>query len=278
MDGLGSMQAMLCRRVSISGIKVEQAEVKKEEIKTNNDEAKKLEGVIGDGKAGENTTNNETSQTVEYEELVQTVVREKVTTERKDLTKRLLRKLLTECNYFEMIKESNPMVYDGIKSKIKNFQPIFHSITPEGLNSRLTFLNQCMRPGDTIPTAVEVGGQTQFQYNDVFNSAFGTPPICVLRVGDFYHSKIVIDQLSFKYEEAKFDINPEGIGVQPMIADVTINFNFIGGQGINNPVSELQNALSFNYYANTEMYDDRATVTEEVLSTFDFQVLDQIKN
>ena len=278
MDGLGSMQAMLCRRVSISGIKVEQAEVKKEEIKTNNDEAKKLEGVIGDSKAGENTTNNATSQAVEYEELVQTVVREKVTTERKDLTKRLLRKLLTECNYFEMIKESNPMVYDGIKSKIKNFQPIFHSITPEGLNSRLTFLNQCMRPGDTIPTAVEVGGQTQFQYNDVFNSAFGTPPICVLRVGDFYHSKIVIDQLSFKYEDAKFDINPEGIGVQPMIADVTINFNFIGGQGMNNPVSELQNALSFNYYANTEMYDDRATVTEEVLSAFDSEVLDQIKN
>ncbi len=263
MDGLGSMQAMLCRRVSISGIKVEQAEVKKEEIKTNNDEAKKLEGVIGDDKAGENTTNNATSQTVEYEELVQTVVREKVTTERKDLTKRLLRKLLTECNYFEMIKESNPMVYDGIKSKIKNFQPIFHSITPEGLNSRLTFLNQCMRPGDTIPTAVEVGGQTQFQYNDVFNSAFGTPPVCVLRVGDFYHSKIVIDQLSFKYEDAKFDINPEGIGVQPMIADVTINFNFIGGQGINNPVSELQNALSFNYYANTEIYDERAVATED---------------
>ncbi len=170
------------------------------------------------------------------------------------------------------------MVYDGIKSKIKNFQPIFHSITPEGLNSRLTFLNQCMRPGDTIPTAVEVGGQTQFQYNDVFNSAFGTPPVCVLRVGDFYHSKIVIDQLSFRYEDAKFDLNPEGIGVQPMIADVTINFNFIGGHGINNPVSELQNALSFNYYANTEMYDDRATVTEEVLSTFDSEILDQIKN
>ncbi len=103
LDGLGSMQAMLCRRVSISNINVQQAEVKKEETKNNDDKSKKVEGVIGDDKAGENTTNNATSQTVEYEELVQTIVKEKVTTERKDLTKRLLRKLLTECNYFEMI-------------------------------------------------------------------------------------------------------------------------------------------------------------------------------
>jgi len=197
---------------------------------------------------------------------------------RTDLTKRLLRKLLNEANYFEMIKETNPMIYDGIRSKFKNFHPMFHSITPEGLNSRLTFLNQCMRPGDTIPTAVDNGGKTQFEYNDVFNSAFGTPPVCVLRVGDFYHSKIVIDRLTIKYEDAKFDINPEGIGLQPMIAEVDLSFNFIGGHGINNPVSELQNALSFNYYANTEMYDDRATITEDVLTKFDSEVLKDIKD
>lgn len=197
---------------------------------------------------------------------------------RTDLTKRLLRKLLNEANYFEMIKETNPMIYDGIKSKFKNFHPMFHSITPEGLNSRLTFLNQCMRPGDTIPTAVDNGGKTQFEYNDVFNSAFGTPPVCVLRVGDFYHSKIVIDRLTIKYEDAKFDINPEGIGLQPMIAEVDLSFNFIGGHGINNPVSELQNALSFNYYANTEMYDDRATITEDVFTKFDSELLKDIKD
>jgi hypothetical protein len=197
---------------------------------------------------------------------------------RTDLTKRLLRKLLNEANYFEMIKESNPMIYDGIKSKFKNFHPMFHSITPEGLNSRLTFLNQCMRPGDTIPTATDNGGKTKFEYNDVFNSAFGTPPVCVLRVGDFYHSKIVIERLTLKYEDAKFDINPEGIGLQPMIASVDLSFNFIGGHGINNPVSELQNALSFNYYANTEMYDDRATITEDVFTKFDSELLKDIKD
>lgn len=155
---------------------------------------------------------------------------------------------------------------------------MFHSITPEGLNSRLTFLNQCMRPGETIPTAVDNGGKTQFEYNDVFNSAFGTPPVCVLRVGDFYHSKIIIERLQIRYEDGRFDINPEGIGLQPMIAEVDLSFNFIGGHGINNPVSELQNALSFNYYANTEMYDERATITEDVLTKFDSELLADIKN
>jgi hypothetical protein len=54
-----------------------------------------------------------------------------------------------------------------------------------------------------------------------------------------------------------------------MIAEVDLSFNFIGGHGMSNPVAELQNALSFNYYANTEMYDDRATITDNVLSKFD---------
>jgi hypothetical protein len=37
----------------------------------------------------------------------------------------------------------------------------------------------------------------------------------------------------------------------------------IGGHGLKGPVEKLQNALSFNYYANTEMYDERAEATED---------------
>ena len=276
-DGVASVQAMLCRRVSISDIDVTPAPTTPENNITNEigaNESQLPEPLAADV----NNPNNTPSQASLTPKVVNTVVKDKQNVLRTDLTKRLLRKLLSECNYFEMVKESNPMLYDGIKSKFKNFHPMFHSITPEGLNSRLTFLNQCMRPGDTIPTAVDYGGQTQFEYNDVFNSAFGTPPICVLRVGDFYHSKIVIERLTLKYEEAKYDINPEGIGIQPMIAEVDLTFNFIGGHGMANPVAELQNALSFNYYANTEMYDDRATVTEDVLANFDSEVLDDLKN
>ena len=60
-----------------------------------------------------------------------------------------------------------------------------------------------------------------------------------------------------------YDLNPEGIGVQPMIANVSMNFKYIGGQGLEGPVSELQNALSNNYFANTELYEPSATTNEE---------------
>jgi hypothetical protein len=177
-----------------------------------------------------------------------------------------------------MLEESNPMFYNGFKDKLKYFQPAFHALTPEGLNSRLTFLQQCMRPGDTIPTVQESGGARTLLYNDAQNSAFGAPPICILRFGDFFHTKIAIDTLTIGYKDAILDLNPEGIGVQPMIAEVSISFNFIGGHGLKEPVSRLQNALSFNYYANTEIYDDRAEVTDKGPIATDEQIAELFEN
>jgi hypothetical protein len=172
------------------------------------------------------------------------------------ISKQVIRKLLSEADYFKFMKESNPFVYDSLREKLKYFHPAFHSMTPEGLNERLTFLLQCTRPGDTIPTKQPGGTLID---KDARNTAFGAPPICILRVGDFYHSKVVIDSCNFTYDDGKFDLNPEGIGVQPMIVNVTMGFKFIGGQGLKGPIDELQNALSFNFFGNTEMYDERAT-------------------
>jgi hypothetical protein len=188
-----------------------------------------------------------------------------------NITKKVVRALLTECDYFEVIKETTPMVFDNLKDKLKFFQPSFHSITPEGLNSRLTFLQQCMRPGDTIPT-IKSDGETQtLNYNkDASNTSFGAPPVLVLRIGDFYNTKIIPDGLNISYEG--LDLNPEGIGVQPMIATISLQFKFVGGSGLKESVDKLQNALTFNYYANTEIYDDRADVTDIESS----RVLDQI--
>jgi hypothetical protein len=199
---------------------------------------------------------------------------------KKELTGKLVRKLLCECDYFEMLNNESPMIYNGLKEKLKYFHPAFHAITPEGLNKRLVFLQQCMRPGDTIPTVVETGADTTtLLYKDAFNSAFGAPPICVLRVGDFWHTKVVIDSLSLTYpKDGQWDINPEGIGLQPMIAEVSISFNFIGGHGLAEPVQQLQNALSFNFYANTEMYDERATQTEIVKGNYSKEDIDRILN
>ena len=189
------------------------------------------------------------------------------------ISKKILRELLTECSYFELIQQTDKLIYESIKDRFKFFNPAFHSITPEGLNSRLVFLNQCVRPGRTIPTKSEPGGS---EITDAFNTNFGSPPVLVLRFGDFYNSKIIPNTLSISYENL-FDINPEGIGIQPMIAKVTLSYNMIGGQGLAKPVEKLQNALSFNYYANTEMYDERADETES-LAAVDNSLIESLRN
>jgi hypothetical protein len=163
------------------------------------------------------------------------------------VVKKTVQKLFTECSYFERIKKEDPFIYETINQKIKNFHPAFHAMTPEGLNSRLTFLHQCTRQG---PSIIERAGQAQ-------NMAFGRPPICILRIGDFYYTKIVIDSMNINYEPLQWDLNPEGIGVQPQIAKVDLNFSFIGGSSIEGPIRQLQNAVSFNFFANTSVYNPR---------------------
>ena len=253
--------AMACRRAFISSIKstLTQTPAQQPVAFTQQTQA----GTTQDVLVGTVTPVTTTVQTVEESWV-----------ERDNITKRVLRSLLSECNYFETIKEETPMVYDNLKEKLKFFQPAFHSMTPEGLNTRLTFLQQCMRPGDTIPTIKTVGQTNELQYNNAVNTAFGAPPVLVLRVGDFYNTKIIPTSLALTYEE--LDINPEGIGIQPMIANVTMGFNFVGGSGLKESVDKLQNALTFNYYANTEMYDERADVTDDSYKVIDKDFLKSI--
>jgi len=177
-----------------------------------------------------------------------------------NVMQRIIMKMLSECYYFKKLEEDSPLAFKSLTEKIKYFHPAFHSMTPEGLNSRLTFLLQCVRPGDTIPVkgfadSVDIGAR---------NTSFGPPPICVMRIGDFYHSKIIIRDVNITFDEAVWDLNPEGIGVQPMIANVSLQIAFIGGQGLDKPVERLQNALSSNFFANTEMYDERSTITSNI--------------
>ena len=189
------------------------------------------------------------------------------------VSKIILRRLLSECDYFQLVNESNPMFYDTIKEQIKYFSPAFHAITPEGLNSRLTFLQQCTRPGDTIPI-IDADGRPK--YNSAINTSFGAPPVLVLRVGDFYNTKIIPTSMNVTYDPLILDLNPEGIGVQPMIAKITMNFNFVGGSGLKQPIDTLQNALSFNYFANTEMYDERAEFTDDSFKKIDEELVKSI--
>jgi hypothetical protein len=174
-----------------------------------------------------------------------------VKNENQNLNKEVKNQLYDESRYFNRLKFNSPLVFDAFKDRINHFNPAFHSMTPEGLNSRLTFLQQCTRQGPTLEKV------------DTKNLAFGRAPVCILRIGDFYHTKIVIDSLNIDYEPLIWDLNPEGIGVQPMLANVTLSFKFVGGSSLQGPINILQNALSFNYYANTQVYDPRASYIKE---------------
>lgn len=157
--------------------------------------------------------------------------------------------------YFKNLKDTDYNYYKNLIDKIQYFSPAFHSITPEGFNARLTFLQQCLRQGPTgtvgsTDSSVPAG-----------NLAFGRAPYCVLRIGDFFHTRIIINSMSITYESGdnvQYDLNPEGIGVQPMMAKVQLNVKFLGGQDIAAPVNRLQNAVSYNYYANASIYDRHA--------------------
>jgi hypothetical protein len=196
-----------------------------------------------------------------------------------DVMKRLIMKTLSECFYFKKLEEDSPIQFSSLKEKLRYFHPAFHSMTPEGLNSRLTFLHQCIRPGDTLP----IKGLSDEADLNARNTTFGPPPICVIRIGDFYHSKVVIKDVGITFDDGVWDFNPEGIGVQPMIASVTLQVSFIGGHGLERPVEKLQNALSSNFYANTEMYDERSIPTNTKIAGVDAEeytksFLEQIQN
>lgn len=162
-----------------------------------------------------------------------------------------------EATFFSMLEKEEPFLHHKISDKVKYFDPAFHSINPEGFNARLTFLQQCTRQGPTIGNS-----DNHTADNTANNLAFGRPPVCILRIGDFYYTKIIIDGLTINFDPLMWDLNSEGIGVMPMIADVNLRFKFIGGSSLAGHITRLQNALSFNYYANTEVYDNRAEIAE----------------
>ena len=162
-----------------------------------------------------------------------------------------------EYTYFKQINENDDMVKRYISDKVDYFDPAFHSITPEGFNARLTFLHQCTRQGPTI-SASDLGMGSAYGAG---NLSFGRAPFCILRIGDFFNTKICIESVNIEYDNGggvQWDLNPEGVGLQPMYANVTLNFTFLGGSDIAGPVARLQNAASFNYYANTSVYDRRS--------------------
>ena len=175
--------------------------------------------------------------------------------------------------YFANVR-GNEMIYKNILDKVRYFDPAYHSITPEGFNARLTFLHQCTRQGPTnaVTSGRVKGKETDESGNTLTNGSpdylkfagnlsFGRAPYCILRIGDFFNTKICIDSMSINYDNnggVQWDLNPEGVGVQPMYANISISFKFLGGQDITRPIERLQNAVTANYYANASVYNRHA--------------------
>lgn len=144
-------------------------------------------------------------------------------------------------------------ILKGFQSITKNyFYPAFHSQTPEDFHKRLTFLQQCTRQGNAIKSTPEVDENGIAR---VKNSVFGKQPISILRVGDFFYTKVIIENVTVDYDDTTWDMNPEGRGFQPTIARVTLQMKVLGGQSLKGPIDALQNAVSFNYYANSTFND-----------------------
>lgn len=227
------------------------------------------EVVLEDGTVIVTETPNGGEETQENQEKIVTAV----TSVNKD-------ELLTYDNEYLYFSEigNDDVSLENIRNKVSIFTPAFHSVTAEGFNARLTFLHQCTRQGPTYSlTNAEIEQKEYDKENESesdknkkkVNSylsyagslAFGRAPYCVLRIGDFFNTKICIESLSIDYNNGdgiQWDLNPEGAGVQPMMANININFKFLGGQDISGPIERLQNAVTANYYANASIYDRHA--------------------
>jgi hypothetical protein len=178
-------------------------------------------------------------------------------------------------NVFEERTKESKAIFDTFESiKTNHYQPAYHSQTPEDLHRRLTFLQQCTRQGSAKRfDVVDQNGVLR-----VKNSVFGRQPICILRVGDFFYTKVIIESVTVDYNDTTWDMNPEGFGMQPMIAKVTLQMKVLGGQSLSGPIDALQNAVSFNYYANStftnkgmysrpsQVANDQSTYMEGVLA------------
>ena len=93
------------------------------------------------------------------------------------------------------------------------FRPAFFSGDKVDFVNRMEFLSQCTRPSRN-------NKDTGFQ--------FINPPVCHIKLGDWFNYDVVINSVSVNYEEVPwtFDLDFNG-RVQPMWANVTLQFNIV---------------------------------------------------
>ena len=145
---------------------------------------------------------------------------------------------------FEKLNKLNkvPVGYE----KLKTFTPSFNSQTPFDFTKRYVFLHQLTRPGKLDKNITTVD-----------NIVFGRMPVFILRYGDFIHTKAIANSINFDIQDSTWDLNPEGMGVIPLICNVTMDLTLIGGQSLAGPIDRIQTANDSSFIANTSFNSGR---------------------
>lgn len=144
--------------------------------------------------------------------------------------------------------------FDSIKEN--EIKPIFHSQTPYDLIKRYIFLHQLTRPFSTEEYKNADGTTKQLVGS---NSVFGRMPVIVLRIGDLFNTKALVNSLNFSFDDSTWDFNPEGMGAIPMFCKVSMDLTFIGGQSLESPIDILQTANDYNFVATSSYSDNYST-------------------
>jgi len=108
---------------------------------------------------------------------------------------------------------------ERINTMVKNlaFQPAFFSGDKVDFVTKMDFLGKLTRPSSAK-------GNSGF--------SFTRPPVCHIKLGDWWDSDIIIDSVSFNMTNAPWTLDSGR--VQPMWATVSINFKFVGSYGSSN--------------------------------------------
>jgi hypothetical protein len=152
---------------------------------------------------------------------------------------------------FEEIKKNNkfPVGFE----KLNTFTPSFNSQTPFDFTKRYVFLHQLTRPSKLN------------NITSVDNTVFGRMPVFVIRYGDFIYSKAIARSINFDIQESTWDLNPEGMGVIPLMCNITMDLTLLGGQSLAGPIDRIQTANDSSFIANTSFnsgkYEDNKRFT-----------------
>lgn len=94
------------------------------------------------------------------------------------------------------------------------FQPAYFSGDKVDFINRMDFIAKLTRPARNTSTGS--------------GSLFTKPPVCHLTLGDFFNQDIIINSVSYSYDESLWTSDGLNSRMQPLMCNVTLDFNMIG--------------------------------------------------